>query len=112
MAQLPTFNNSVTVATVNTFQAISLPGQPMRSLTIQNNNAGGNVWLEVSGLVTTGMTLSSAVTVTGQPASTAAKVSMLLMPGQSYCRYAPNLPTGPIVGTSDTAANSIYVDWQ
>jgi hypothetical protein len=58
------------------------------------------------------MTGASAVTIVGKPASTAAKVSILLSPGASYGRYQALAPTGPIVGTCATTGDSIYVDWQ
>lgn len=112
VSQAPTFNQSITVTTGNTFQVISSGTQAMRSLTIQNNNAMDNCWIEVSGLVTAGMTTASAVTITGKPASTAAKVSILLPPGVSYGRYQVLAPAGPIVGTCATTGDSIYVDWQ
>ena len=113
ISQLPTFNKSILITTGNTFQVISTAGQAMRSLTIQNNNAGAdNCWIEVSGTVTAGMTTSSAVTIPGKPASTAAKVSILLGPGLTYSRYQVHSPTGPIVGTCATTGDSIYVDWQ
>ncbi len=113
VSQLPTFNQSIAITAGNTFQAIASGTQPMRSLTIQNNNANAdNCWIEVSGLVTAGMTTSSAVTISGKPASTAAKVSILLSPGISYGRYQVHAPTGPIVGTCVTTGDTIYVDWQ
>jgi hypothetical protein len=113
VSQLPTSNQSILITTGNTFQAISSGTQAMRSLTIQNNNTGtDNCWIEVSGLVTAGMTTATAVTISGKPASTAAKVSILLGPGVSYGRYEVHAPTGPIVGTCTTTGDSIYVDWQ
>jgi hypothetical protein len=113
VSQFPTFNQSILITTGNTFQTISSGTQAMRSLTIQNNNTNtDNCWIEVSGIVTAGMTTSSAVTITGKPASTAAKVSMVLGPGVSYGRYQVHAPTGPIVGTCATTGDSLYVDWQ
>jgi hypothetical protein len=112
-SQLPTFNQSISITTGNTYQAISSTTQAMRALTIQNTNTTtDNCFIEVSGLVTAGMTTSTAVTIAGKPASTAGKVSILLGPGQSYGRYYPHIPTGPIVGTCATAGDTMYVDWQ
>lgn len=113
VSQLPTFNQSISVTTGNAFQLISSGTTAMRSLTIQNNNTNtDNCWIEVSGIVTVGMTVASSVTITGKPASTAGKVAILLMPGVSYGRYQVHAPTGPIVGTCATAGDSLYVDWQ
>jgi hypothetical protein len=113
VSQLPTFNQSIAITAANTFQLISSGTQAMRSLTIQNNNTNtDSCWIEVSGLVTAGMTTASAVTIPGKPASTAAKVSILLPPGISYGRYQVHAPTGPIVGTCVAAGDTLYVDWQ
>lgn len=90
---LPTDNDSVTIATGNTFQTI-LSARSPRSLTIENNNAGDNCWITVDG---------------GSP--TKAKAIMLL-PGGSYTRYYPYVPNAAIQGTCATTGDSIYVDTQ
>lgn len=111
-SQLATSNQSISITAGNTYQAISPSGQSMKSLTIQNTNTSDNCFIEISGIVAVGNTLTTAVTITGKPASTAQHVSILLGPGQSYSRYAPYIPTGPIVGTCAVTGDSIYVDWQ
>jgi hypothetical protein len=113
-SQFQTFNHTIGITLGDTYQAISSGTQAMRSLTIQNNNttATDNCWIEISGIVTAGMTVASAVTTAGQVATTAEKASILLTPGQFYQRYFPHIPTGPIVGTCTTTGDSIYVDWQ
>jgi hypothetical protein len=113
-SQLATFNHTIAITLGDTYQAISSGTQAMRSLTIQNNNttATDNCWIEISGIVTAGMTVASSITTAGQVATTAEKASILLTPGQFYQRYFPHIPTGPIVGTCVTTGDSIYVDWQ
>jgi hypothetical protein len=69
-------------------------------------------WLEISGTVAVGNTLSTAVTIPGQTASTAQAVSILLNSSREYIRYSPHGPTGPIVATCTTTGDSLYVDWQ
>lgn len=194
MSQLPTFNQTIHVVTGGTYQLIASGTQPLRSLTIQNNNTNSTVtsislatvgagcttgsqtftvvggtgtaatftstvaagvltspltlvskgnytappispapatgggcttaptvnlvsaldacWIEISGAVAVGNTLSTAVTIPGQTASTAQAVSILINSSQHYDRYSPHGPTGPIVGTCTTTGDSLYVDWQ
>jgi hypothetical protein len=122
-AQLPATNQSIVMTAANTFQAITVTGQAMRSLTIENNNSPqnntppaadtGNCWIELTGLVMPGMTLASMVTPPGRTAITAKQASILLIPSEFYRRVTlPLNVTGPIVGACDTAGDSIYVDWQ
>jgi hypothetical protein len=80
--------------------------------TVNLLSAYDNCWIEISGAVAVGNTLSTAVTIPGQTASTAQAVSILLGSGGTYARYAPHGPTGPIVGTCTTTGDSLYVDWQ
>jgi hypothetical protein len=117
-SQLPSTNQSIVITTANTFQAITVSGLAMRSLTIENNNPPphtnpDNCWIDITGLVTPGMTLSTMVTPPGRSAMTAERASIMLIPSEFYQRITlPHLPTGPITGTCDTAGDSIYVDWQ
>jgi hypothetical protein len=80
--------------------------------TVNLVQATDNCWIEISGTVVAGNTLSTAVTIPGQSASTAQAVSIVLGSTQAYARYAPHGPTGPIVGTCTTTGDSLYVDWQ
>jgi hypothetical protein len=105
-------NFSVTITTGNTFQTLRPLNQNYNSLTIQNNQTSGdNCWVEVTGLVAAGNTLSTSVT-TGNGTTTAQQASILLTPSSSYQRYFPYLPRGPIVVTCATTGDSIYVDTQ
>lgn len=80
--------------------------------TVNLVQAFDNCWIEISGAVVAGNTLSTAVTIPGQSASTAAAVSIVMGSGLTYARYSPHGPTGPIVGTCTTTGDSLYVDWQ
>jgi type II secretory pathway pseudopilin PulG len=113
-SQLESTNQSVVITFAHVFQEITITHQAMRSLTIQNNNPAptANCWIEISGLVTKGETLSTLVHPKDRFPMPAEKASILLGPGQSYGRFFPHLPLGPIVGTCAKAGDSIYVDWQ
>lgn len=93
-----TTNGSVLIATGNTFQtvlaALGAPPAQRRSLTIQNNNASGNCYVFV------GATTAST------------PISILLLPGGSYARYYPYVPSDAIQGTCATTGASLYVDTQ
>jgi len=105
-------NFSATITTGNTFQTLRPLTQTYNSLTIQNNlTSADNCWVEVTGLVAAGNTLSTTV-VTGNATVTSQQASILLTPGSSYQRYYPYLPRGPIVVTCATTGDSIYVDIQ
>jgi hypothetical protein len=80
--------------------------------TVNVVQAFDNCWIEISGTVAVGNTLSTAITIPGQSASTAQAVSIVLGSGLTYARYAPHGPTGPIVGTCTSTGDSLYVDWQ
>ena len=110
--QSPTSNQSVKIATGLTYQTLIPAGKNMRSLTMQNNNGTDSCWIEVSGLVTSGMTTGSSVTPVGLPAITAQQASIFLPAGASYSRYYPLIPSGPIVGTCAANTDSIYLDIQ
>lgn len=95
---IPTKNTSVIIATGNTFQTIlAAPGSDRRnSLTIQNNNAADNCWLVVGGV------LGSATKAIG----------ILMLPGGSYTRYYPYVPSDAIHATCAVSADTLYIDTQ
>lgn len=93
-----TVNGSVVIVTGNTFQTV-LSGvtgtTQLRSLTMQNNNTNGDsCWIYVGA---------------GSPTK---GTSILLMPGGSYTRYYPYVPSDPIKATCTTTADTLYVDTQ
>lgn len=93
----PTTNGSVAIAAGNTFQTVlaAVTGfTQRRSLTIQNNNGTDSCWVYV-----------------GAAAATKA-TSILLLPGGSYTRYYPYLPSDAIQATCTNTANTLYVDTQ
>lgn len=108
---VPTANHSRSITTGNTYQLIQARDNTRRSLTIENNNATDNCFVNVDGTVVAGNTTSTNVTVDGNTI-TAAKASILLIPGGSYTRYYPYVPDGPIVATCASNGDSIYVDMQ
>lgn len=92
-----TTNGSASITTGNTFQTILAAvsnTSSRRSLTIENNNAGDNCWLYIgSGAPTKG-------------------TSILLLPGGSYTRYHPYIPSDAIQATCATTNDTLYVDTQ
>ena len=94
----PTTNASITIATGNTFQqALAVLGSPpaiRRSLTIENNNTTDSCWVFI-----------------GSGAATKA-LSILLLPGGSYTRYFPYVPSDNIAATCTTTSDTLYVDTQ
>lgn len=93
-----TLNSSVAIATGNTFQTVLVSNfntyTQRQALTIQNNNASDNCWLFLG-------------------AGTATKAtSMLLLPGGSYTRYWPFVPSDAIQATCATTNDTLYVDNQ
>lgn len=93
-----TTNASVVIATGNTFQqvlAAITQNNQRRSLTIQNNNAIDSCWLFV-----------------GATASATKGTSILLLPGGSYTRYYPYIPSDNIAATCATSSDTLYVDLQ
>lgn len=94
-----TTNSSAVIATGNTFQsvlaAVAAPPATRRSLTIQNNNATDSCWVFV-----------------GATASATKGTSILLLPGGSYTRYSPYIPSDNIAGTCATTSDTLYVDTQ
>lgn len=92
-----TTNVSIVITAGNTFQqllAALVPPAQRRSLTIQNNNAADNCWIFVG-----------AGTAT-------AEISILLLPGGSYTRYFPYVPSDVIQATCATTSSTIYADIQ
>lgn len=92
-----TTNHSVVITTGNTFQTV-LAAATRRSLTIQNNNANDNCWIQYG------------VGVTAANASKGA--SIFLQPGWSYTRYFPFVPNDEIEATCATTSDTLYVDTQ
>lgn len=96
-----TTNSSAVIATGNTFQTVLaaiVNNNQRRSLTIQNNNTTStdNCWVKVGG------TLGAATKGT----------SILLIPGASYTRYTPYIPSDDIHATCVTSSNTLYIDIQ
>jgi hypothetical protein len=92
---LATTNRSVTITLGSTFQTILTGGSQRRSVTIENNNTNtDNCWLFVGS--------ASATTGTG----------ILLLPGGSYSRYWPYVPSDVIQGTCASTNDTLYVDTQ
>ena len=92
-----TINGSVTVATGNTYQVLLTANQRW-SVTIQNNNTTDSCWIQFG----VGVTAANA---------TKAK-SIVLLPGGSWQRYYPYVPSDEIEGTCTTTSDTIYVDTQ
>lgn len=101
LAQTPaaTTNSSAVIATGNTFQsvlaALGAPPAQRRSLTIENNNATDSCWIFI-----------------GATGSAAKGTSILLLPGGSYTRYYPYVPSDNIAATCATTSDTLYVDSQ
>ena len=96
-----TVNSSLTIANSTVFQLI-LPSNTAsntvrQALTIENNNTSGNcrVFFGVN---------------TGAAISAATSTAILLLPGGSYQRYWPFVPSDPIWATCDSG--TIYVEVQ
>lgn len=106
---LSTANKSISVATGNTYQAITTADNTRRMLQIQNNNTStDNCWVNDDGTVAAGDTTATSKTVNGATI-TAAKASILLQPGEAYTRYYPYVPDAAIVGTCASSGDSLYV---
>jgi|HubBroStandDraft_2_1064218.scaffolds.fasta_scaffold00132_10 hypothetical protein len=93
-----TVNTPTTITTANTFQQIlpSILGTTTQrqALTIENNNASDNCWLFI-----------------GSGTATKA-ISMLLLPGGSYTRYWPYVPSDAFQATCASNSDTLYVDNQ
>jgi hypothetical protein len=117
---LPTTNNSQTIATGNTYQQL-LPAlafgvdSARKSLTVQNNNASDSCYLiigSIGGQVVGGTTTTSTnVTINGKTL-TAQQASILLTTGVPYTRYLPAIPSDALFVTCANAGDSVYVDVQ
>lgn len=102
-------NNSITVTTGNTYQALAPANNGRQMLEIQNNNTStDNCFINVDGVVAIGNTTSTNVT-TVNGTTTSAQASILLQPGQAYTRYYPYAPSAAIVGTCANNGDSLYV---
>lgn len=108
---LGTVNSFVTITTGNTYQNV-LAANPTtdknkrKSLTIQNNNTTStdNCWIAFGTRAVGGTQVTAANAVKGE--------SILLIPGQSFTRYYPYIPSDLIVGTCVSNGNTLYVDVQ
>jgi hypothetical protein len=93
-----TLNTATTITTGNTFQQIlpSILGTSTQrqALTIENNNASDNCWLFI-----------------GSGTATKA-ISILLLPGGSYTRYWPYVPSDALQATCASNSDTLYVDNQ
>lgn len=93
-----TKNVSATITTGNTFQVLltSILGTSTQrqALTIENNNASDNCWLFIG---------------TGTPTTATA---ILLLPGGSYTRYWPYVPSDQFQGTCASNSDTFYMDVQ
>ena len=93
-----TANASAVITTGNTFQtvlaALAQGAIGRRSLTIENNNATDSCWITVDGGAATKGT------------------AILLLPGGSYARYYPYVPSQAIQATCATTGDTLYVDTQ
>jgi hypothetical protein len=96
-----TTRTPVVIAAGNTFQtvltAVTSTNQ-RRSLTIQNNNATDSCWLDYG----IGITAGNATKAGG----------ILLLPGGSYTRYYPYVPSDEIEATCTTTSDTMRVDVQ
>ena len=92
-----TINGAVVIATGNTFQTILKAGSPW-SVTIQNNNATDNCWVQFGQGVTAGNASKGK--------------SIVLLPGGSWARYYPYVPSDEIEGTCASNSDTLYVDSQ
>jgi hypothetical protein len=92
-----TVNSSATITLGNTFQTVMAAlasGLVRRSLTIQNNNATDICCLFIG-------------------SGTAAKgTSILLLAGQAYTRYWPNVPSDAFQATCANTNDTLYIDNQ
>jgi hypothetical protein len=106
-SDLPTINGSVTIVTGNTFQQVLAAttftvDQQRKSLTIHNNNTSDNCWIAFGAV--------NGVAITAANATKAE--SILLLPGGSYQRYFPYVPSDAIIGTCASNSDTMYIDTQ
>jgi hypothetical protein len=108
--QAQIFNKTVPVAANGTYVQLVPASQALRSLTIHNNNLVDPCYIEMSGAVAVGNTITTSIPSVG--GQTAQAISIMLSPGGALSRYfylPNNLVTGTCVGGS---SDTIYVDWQ
>lgn len=89
---------TVVITTGSGFQQIlasTLTTTPRRSLTVQNNNLSDNCWVFIGALAN----------------ATTAR-SALLLPGASYSRFWPYVPSDAISGNCNTTGSTMYVESQ
>jgi hypothetical protein len=97
-----TINHSRTVVAGNTFQKILSAGTPW-SITIENNNASDSCWIAF-GVSENGTPITAGNATKAQ--------SVLLLPGGSWARYYPYVPSDEIEGTCASTSDTLYVDTQ
>jgi hypothetical protein len=106
-SDLPTINGSVTIVTGNTFQQVLAAttftvDQQRKSLTIENNNTSDNCWIAFGAVGGAAITAANATKAE----------SILLLPGGSYQRYFPYVPSDAIIGTCASNSDTLYIDTQ
>jgi hypothetical protein len=94
-----TLNSSVVITTGGTFQTVLTSVAPAytsvrQALTIENNNTTDNCYLHIG---------------TGTPS---AGNSILLLPGGSYTRYWPFIPSDAFQATCANNSDTLYIDVQ
>lgn len=111
-AQTPKANipASISITTGLTYQAVLAAGAKF-SMTIENNNSLDSCWIIIGAPFVAGDTTATSRTVAGA-SITALKASILLLPGASYFRSAPYIPSDPIIATCTSTGDSLYVDTQ
>jgi hypothetical protein len=116
MSQLPTFNQTIHVVTGGTYQLIASGTQPLRSLTIQNNNTNSTVTsislATVGAGCTTGSQTFTVVGGTGTAATFTSTVAagvltspLTLVSKGNYT--APPLSPAPATGGGCTTAPTV-----
>lgn len=118
-------NRSAIILAGGTFQSIysAAPqnATTLRAITVENNNnsvvntnGGGSdiCWVEFSGAVLAGDTLTTTKTTVNAPAlsSTAGKISIALSQYGAYGRYVTFIPRGPVMATCQTTGDSLYIE--
>jgi hypothetical protein len=93
-----TLNASVVITTGGTFQTVlnSIQGTSTQrqALTIENNNTTDSCYLFIGA------------------GSASAGISMLLLPGGSYTRYWPYVPSDAFQATCASNSDTLYIDVQ
>lgn len=110
----PTKAAPVKITAGLTYQSILAVNTFRNSLTIQNNNTADSCQIIIVGVGSpwlAGDTTATSRTVNGT-SMTAIQASILLLPGTSYTRYYPFVPSDLILGTCTTTGDSLYVDTQ